>query len=410
MGCPRRGTNALSRPPTLIDEVGPYPAESSIYGLSWPSVERTWATGEAYVAGAKARADATVRLMTELVPDWEVFVVVTGELHSASEAMWHGIDPDHPIHDHPSAPAAKKAMDDAYRAVDDLVGKAVAAAGPDTHVVAFNMGGMGPNAADLPTMLLLPELLYRWSYGSPRLKPRADWADVSAVPILRPDETWERAVLSQLPAIGRDRHLVGFARRLPRPLRDTIHRLRGLRPRNRKPKAATSELKVDWMPAAQYAECWSGMDAFALPAYYQGRVRVNIEGREARAGSRSNVSTPCSTRSRRCSSSAATRGRGRVSSPGSSDDAPRTPWTSRSTTPTSWCRGRGRRPPSNTPTSASSARCRSAARAATPGCTASASWPARGSRSTTTSTARRSTSPRRSPHCPAAATSTAARS
>jgi hypothetical protein len=215
--------------------------------------------------------------MAEL-PDWEVFVVVSGELHTASEALWHGVDPEHPLHGHPSAAAAKEAMDATYRAVDDLVGEVVAAAGPDAQVVAFNMGGMGPNLADLPTMLLLPELLYRWSSGTTRLKPRPDWTEQD-LPLLRPDEGWERAVLSQMPAIGRDRHLVALARRLPRPLRELLHRLRGLRPA--KSQEATTTLPVDWMPAAQYAECWPEMDAFALPAYYMGRVRVNLQGREA---------------------------------------------------------------------------------------------------------------------------------
>jgi hypothetical protein len=39
--------------------------------------------------------------------------------------------------------------------------------------------------------------------------------------------------------------------------------------------------RVDWMPASRYAPAWPGMRAYAEPAYYDARVRVNLEGREA---------------------------------------------------------------------------------------------------------------------------------
>jgi hypothetical protein len=35
------------------------------------------------------------------------------------------------------------------------------------------------------------------------------------------------------------------------------------------------------MPAARYARFWPEMDAFALPSFYDGRVRINLVGREA---------------------------------------------------------------------------------------------------------------------------------
>jgi predicted AlkP superfamily phosphohydrolase/phosphomutase len=39
---------------------------------------------------------------------------------------------------------------------------------------------------------------------------------------------------------------------------------------------------IVWIPAARYREFWPRMSAFALPAYYDGRVRINLQGREAR--------------------------------------------------------------------------------------------------------------------------------
>jgi hypothetical protein len=40
-------------------------------------------------------------------------------------------------------------------------------------------------------------------------------------------------------------------------------------------------LSLDWHPATWYQPWWSSSEAFALPSFYDGRVRVNLEGREA---------------------------------------------------------------------------------------------------------------------------------
>jgi hypothetical protein len=38
------------------------------------------------------------------------------------------------------------------------------------------------------------------------------------------------------------------------------------------------------MPATNYMPYWSRMDAFALPSFYDGRVRLNVQGRERDGG------------------------------------------------------------------------------------------------------------------------------
>jgi predicted AlkP superfamily phosphohydrolase/phosphomutase len=43
---------------------------------------------------------------------------------------------------------------------------------------------------------------------------------------------------------------------------------------------ATPRQMLDWQPAARYAEYWSQMPAFALPSFYDGRIRINLKGRE----------------------------------------------------------------------------------------------------------------------------------
>ena len=36
------------------------------------------------------------------------------------------------------------------------------------------------------------------------------------------------------------------------------------------------------MPAARYHSAWPAMQAYAIPAFYDGRIRINLEGRESR--------------------------------------------------------------------------------------------------------------------------------
>ena len=121
---------------------------------------------------------------------------------------------------------------------------------PDTDLAVFSMHGMGANDSDVPTMALLPELMYRFSFGSELFERRADWAvDPDAIPMLRPEERWASSIRACL------RHPSGS------------------------PDIA-EKLPLDWMPATVYRRYWPAMQAFALPSYYDGRIRLNLVGRE----------------------------------------------------------------------------------------------------------------------------------
>ena len=132
------------------------------------------------------------------------------------------------------------------------------------------MGGMGPNYSDTASMALLPELMYRRAFGRPLLRQPDGWTDTAASPLLGERQDWSAAVRANLPAdapapilsrIGRAarRHLVGEA------------------------EAADSHLRrsVAWIPAMCYRPHWRSMRAFALPSFYDGRIRINLDGREA---------------------------------------------------------------------------------------------------------------------------------
>jgi hypothetical protein len=109
------------------------------------------------------------------------------------------------------------------------------------------MHGMGANDSDVPTMLLLPELLYRRSFAAKLFEARADWmAAPKGVPLLDKKENWSRAVKSCMGDTG----------------------------------VEAEPVKLDWMPASLYRRFWPQMEAFALPSYYDGRIRINLAGRE----------------------------------------------------------------------------------------------------------------------------------
>jgi hypothetical protein len=273
------GIAANARPHDLLGELmarfGPYPATEYLYGVVWPSAERTGAMAEALVRATDLRAEAACWLLETRLPDWQLGLIVAGELHSATEALWHGIDPAHPLHGLPSAEPAGRGLRAVYEAADRLVGRLVETF-PDAGVVVFAMGGMGPNRSDVASMALLPELLFRHAFGRSLLRGPGTNGEM---PMLGKDENWSVAVNSGFP-VRRSRWslLRAAGRFLPGPIR------RALRPPPRTPPSQAEKpvrLSLNWMPASRYQPHWPAMRAFALPSFYDGRIRINLVGREA---------------------------------------------------------------------------------------------------------------------------------
>ena len=269
------GTRPDSRPESLRAEIaarfGPYPTEW-IYGFVWNSPARAEAMGAALVKGCDLRAEAALWLLEERCPDWDLGIVVSCELHSASEAMWHGHDRTHALNPLPSSAPARKSLLAVYDAVDRLVGR-MTDAFPDAALIVCSLHGMGPNRADVPALLLLPELLFRHRFGRPLFQDRPDWlAAANGVPVLRDDEYWGPCVIATMPQ-RQDWHPSLVKRALPPddgrpPWPDTA--------------TTTARLRIESLPATRYQPFWPAMRAFAVPAYYDGRVRINLAGREAR--------------------------------------------------------------------------------------------------------------------------------
>lgn len=245
------GIEAQSVPAGLEQEIaakfGPYPATPYIYGFVWPHKKKARAMADALTEAVRLRGEIGRWLLAERLPDWDLGLLVFSEFHSAIEGLWHGWDPTHPLHHVKSAAAARDGIVGVYEAFDGMLGL-YRKSFPDAEFVLFSMHGMGANDSDVPTMLLLPELLYRHSFGAKLFEAREDWRVApKGLASLDKKENWSRAVKA---CMG-DTKLDGPPQR------------------------------IDWMPAALYRRFWPQMDAFALPSFYDGRIRVNLAGRES---------------------------------------------------------------------------------------------------------------------------------
>ena len=265
------GVARRANPPELLDEIdsrfGPYPAARYIYGLVWPSVDASERMADQMIQSVQLRTELTSWLLKTRLPDWVLAITVVSELHSTAEAFWHGIDKSHPLCSHPSATPARLGIEGVYVEIDRLIGR-LQSEHPDANLVLFYLHGMGPNKADLATMALLPEVLYRRTFNRPFLHPRGDW-DVEC-PMLKPGEDWSEAVIARLGISPPEQDQSGLL---------AFMKSRFLKPRSKKKEVAQKLLS--WMPAAHYAPFWKDMDAFALPGFDNGRIRINLEGRES---------------------------------------------------------------------------------------------------------------------------------
>lgn len=275
------GGPATSTPPGLLDEIierfGPYPAREFVYGFTWTDPERTRRSGEALAAALRARSEVVRWLLTERLTDWRLAIVGVSEIHSALETLWHGIDAEHALASHPSAPVAGEAVRTIHRALDELIGDIVDAF-PDDAVTLFAMHGMGPNGSDVVSMAALGEIVTAWDSGRPTTTT-ASWDTLAnGTPVLPAGAAWSPAVAAAMQRVGSGPGVVErvrgvLDRRLPGAARRRAERQRR--------RADLEDKPLRWIPLTRHAERWPEMRAFAIPSFYDGRVRVNLVGREA---------------------------------------------------------------------------------------------------------------------------------
>jgi hypothetical protein len=245
--------------------------------------------GNALAEGVAVRSKIALWLLKERFPDWDLGLIHVSEAHSAIEALWHGVDEQHPLHSHPSSRAAADGVHKVHQAIDQLVGT-LATEFQDATILLFSMHGMGPNRSDVPGMVLLPELLHRYAFGRSFFVQPEFWTHAAnGVPILGQKDEWEVVTPDPRPIQRRIRDRVMMrtrdqaAKYLPKNTKEVLKRMLRRRQQALRGEPVLERWRpssLDWMPAARYQPLWPKMPAFALPAYYNGQIRINLQGRE----------------------------------------------------------------------------------------------------------------------------------
>jgi predicted AlkP superfamily phosphohydrolase/phosphomutase len=294
----------MSMPTGLLTEIdqrfGTNPAFGNDFDYGWHQPEFIDALVRCCEVGARRRIDIAEWLLTERLPDWDLFVTCVPELHSVGHQLWHGVDERHPLHGvAPTTEQAARAVERVCVAIDDQVGRLLEIVGEDTTVVVCAFHGFVPGD-DVVSTALMPELFHRLHFGSPLLADpdQRRWRSAGCPPVV-PDAD------EQIGVHYVDRFADSRKQRVRRAVRQTVPRqsfdlLRRLarRPEVVKlsemakptppetleatPEAvAAFEKEPRYQVVNWYKRHWSSMRWFALPTFADGHVRVNLAGREA---------------------------------------------------------------------------------------------------------------------------------
>jgi predicted AlkP superfamily phosphohydrolase/phosphomutase len=270
-------TPSQSQPAGLLDELtqahGRHPALHKDYAPLW-NRHRLRRLARALETGVARRAAICQDLLRR--EPWDLFLTLFGETHAGAHYLWHLSRPDHPLYTSLQWPGVDP-LRHLFQTVDAALGHILAAAPAGAQIVVFSAHGMESNSMDLPSMLFLPELLYRFSFpGQCALSPGTAGAPVPP-PIVRPRQPWW---VSEVWASKHEAHPVArfCKQRLPIPpqLFPAAEALLGastLLHRERGPLSC-------YQPAIWYRPLWPYMRAFALPSFSEGYVRINLQGRE----------------------------------------------------------------------------------------------------------------------------------
>jgi predicted AlkP superfamily phosphohydrolase/phosphomutase len=285
------GYPRASRPAGLVKQIdakfGVHPAFHNDFNCAWYHERSINTLADALIEGSRRRIDIIGWLMRQF-PEWNLFMTVLSEAHSAGEMFWHGIDSSHPLSTTPTAPLARRRLLDVYRELDRSIRNLVSLMSPNTTVLICSVHGMEMNDYDIPSMALLPELLHRAAFGKPLLVgDRAiAWRKAGCPPIIPgPGLKWNDYMRLQFGG--------GMLRRNWRKFKHASRLRRGkVRPLEElnvpiaaEVAAAPEEIAeprspLNWQTTCWYRKYWPQMRAFAIPVFYDGRVRINLRGRE----------------------------------------------------------------------------------------------------------------------------------
>lgn len=268
-----------SNPPEIYDEIvekyGKNPVLHNDNGLWWNPEYVTWIqqTLKESIEGHSAIARELLQR-----DNWDLFLMVFGETHTVGHDLYNHSQSDHPAYGHLSKNGTKPdPVLSTYKRVDTAMGEILAAAPEDANVLCFSVHGMAANFTDLLSMAVLPELLYRFHYGKAAIAPGKVGSTPGRIVTKPIRNSWPGEIWSQ----------VYEPNPLKKLFRTWTHKkfLRGkkhglLSPYSLLDEPIEQELAMGWMPSMWYSPLWPEMKAFALPAFTNGHIRINLKGRD----------------------------------------------------------------------------------------------------------------------------------
>ncbi|NEO99697.1 MAG: nucleotide pyrophosphatase [Symploca sp. SIO2E9] len=275
-------TPSHSLPESLLAEInkehGKHPALHKDHGDWWD---------QGYLTRLQKAMNTGIERRITLCQDWlkqqkwDLFLTVFGEPHSAGHDFWYLSQPNHPLYPYKDKSWTSDPMLQTFEAVDKAIGEIIAEAPEDAYVVVFAAHGSDNNTTDVTSMLLLPELLYRFSFpGKVMIAPGK--LGKTPPPIIKSPkrktwtgEIWQRKYEPNL--------IKRFLRnQLPTKFHKYLDKFFGTRAEDifSPEQLRAQKHEFFWQPTMWYSSLWPKMKAFALPSFSEGYIRINLQGRE----------------------------------------------------------------------------------------------------------------------------------
>ncbi|MCA1992685.1 MAG: alkaline phosphatase family protein [Coleofasciculus sp. S288] len=267
--------------PELIDKHGEHPALHKDFA-SCQNLKALKRLTQTLTTGIARRGVICKDLLQR--ENWDFFLTIFGETHSAGHYLWHTSQPDNPLYEAMKAYSEGDLLLDVFEAVDRAIGEILTKAPDNANVLVFAAHGMGTNVMDLPSMLFLPEFLYRWNFPGKFGIARGNLDQPPGLPITsgRVKRGWAGTTWSLK---YESNPIKGFLRqKLPTKLFNLIQPIFGA---SQQPDLISPFQIVEnsepyfYQPAVWYKAFWPQMKAFALPSFSEGYIRINLQGREA---------------------------------------------------------------------------------------------------------------------------------
>ncbi len=276
-------TPSCSEPTELLEVLhqhhGKHPALHKDHGDWWDQAYLN-RLHQSLISGIRQRVDICHDFLQQ--DQWDLFLTIFGETHSAGHDLWFMSQSEHPLYNHRRGElATKDPMLDVFEAADRAVGDILDKAPEDATVVVFSVHGSGSNVTDVASMLFLPEFLYRFSFpGEIMLAPGQEGTTVQPMITSPKAESWtsdiwqRKHIANPFDRFLRKRLPIKFHRYLDKLWSFKTHRL--ISPGQLQKQG----VPLYWQPTMWYKLLWPKMKAFALPSFSEGYIRINLQGRE----------------------------------------------------------------------------------------------------------------------------------